>query len=398
MISSTIRYLFDALAHTLFKKVPPSKPVDLDETSFYKTALNHGISGIVYYAIKDEKALKEETMRRFERDCYQTVQRSADQQYNLKKVIEVLNLHEINHVLMKGEVLRQIYPYPDMRQMGDVDMLVNEEDLPKIHELMKNIGFHFVSESDNHHVFVKSGLMIEFHNKLMPSRHPIWEDFFQSAFENTILLRESTYQFTYEYHLVYLIAHIAKHFKSQGSGIRSIFDIAVYIHAYDSLIDYSLVREYLRALHLTQFFDTVIELVYRWFHVESARFDANHILNDSLYEEVTQFILQCGTYGYSDENRGDAVSVGIEADKANSSIQKGRIRYIWRLAFPKASALRYKYKYLNKRPWLLPIAWAKRFWNLIFKRRNKAKRIRNVFTKDDDIRKIMNMYRSIGLL
>jgi len=240
--------------------------------------------------------------------------------------------------------------------------------------------------------------MIEFHQKLMTAKNQVFDDFFQTAFEHTEKLQESTYQFTYEYHLVYLIAHIAKHFKSQGSGIRSVFDIAVYINTYDFLIDYTLVGEYLDVIKLRQFFETILSLVKEWFHIESRTYEISSEINPDTLGDLTEFIVRCGTYGYSEEHRGDAVSIGIEAKTKNQSIQKGRIAYIMRLAFPKPSALKYKYKYLEKYPYLVPIAWINRFFNLIFKRKNKKRRIKNVFTKDQDIKKMMKLYKEIGLL
>lgn len=398
MSSPTSTILVDLLKKTIKPTTKVIIPTDFQAKTFYKLAVSHGISGLLYYPCKEITGIQPELMKKLEDDCLQTVARSSDQQYHLQIVKEALNLHSMNHVLMKGELLRRIYPYPDMRLMGDVDILVNQEDLPQIHDIMKNIGFLFVSESENHHVFVKSSLMIEFHPKLMPSKHTVYDEFFQSAFEHIVKIEESTYQFTYEYHLVYLIAHIAKHFKSQGSGIRSIFDIAVYIHTYDYLIDYEKVRSYLKAIGLGLFFDTIYTLVKHWFGVTSNHYEVVHEIDAKTMEEMAEFVIQCGTYGYSEDHIGDAVSVGIEASNNNTSIKKGRLRYLIRLVFPKPNALKYKYKTLEKYPYLVPWFWFVRILELIFKKKNKKRRMKNVFTKDQDIKQIMNLYQKIGLL
>lgn len=59
---------------------------------------------------------------------------------------------------------------------------------------------------------------------------------------------------------LYLLAHLAKHLKNGGAGIRQILDIWLYLQKEDDGLDKAYLRESLKALELEKLHTTIKEL------------------------------------------------------------------------------------------------------------------------------------------
>lgn len=133
---------------------------------------------------------------------------------------------DISVVLLKGiSISAALYEPPHHRVMGDIDILVAENDVPKIHAILRAIGYGPRSRgrsprlSEHHHhlpevVHPTTGISIEVHSALMSRTGIAEEPIFQpSAFMTQ--LQESDFagcpcaRFSPEYQFVYTIGHWA---------------------------------------------------------------------------------------------------------------------------------------------------------------------------------------------
>jgi len=64
----------------------------------------------------------------------------------LKMVKEALDTAEISFVLLKGYGLAQLYPNPEVRQSGDVDILVGKKNFEKAKDMLRNLPGVFTYE------------------------------------------------------------------------------------------------------------------------------------------------------------------------------------------------------------------------------------------------------------
>ena len=70
-------------------------------------------------------------------------------------------------------------------------------------------------------------------------------------------------------------------------------------------------------------------------------------------------LLRGGIYGAADRDRLHSSSMTLNAVSAD---KKGkRSSGVWQAAFPSAKALSNRYPYLQRQPYLLPVAWVSRF-------------------------------------
>lgn len=86
----------------------------------------------------------------------------------LSTVEKLLNEHSVKYMLLKGSVIRNLYPKQLMRQMSDVDILYDVAKRGDVFEIMDSLGYPKPFESGNSDDFHKKPYYtFEFHNRLL---------------------------------------------------------------------------------------------------------------------------------------------------------------------------------------------------------------------------------------
>ena len=68
---------------------------------------------------------------------------------------------------VKGYYLRKLYPVPELRTFGDIDMLIHREDRQKVHELMLSLGYSVKQNWEPTYSYIKGAEYYEIHTNLM---------------------------------------------------------------------------------------------------------------------------------------------------------------------------------------------------------------------------------------
>lgn len=176
---------------------------------------------------------------------------------------------------------------------------------------------------------------------------------FTDAFENAYALGASPFdlRMNNDYHLAYLIAHIAHHFKFYGAGLRMILDLAVILNT--TKIDISRVLDILSKINLDTFAREILGVCFRWFSL-GRDFGRN-------VTKTEEYLLKCGAFGSLTENTGAIVArKDLEDGKSISSPLLTKMR----LAFPSYNRMKNipYIRFIEGRPWLTPYAWCYRFF------------------------------------
>ena len=84
----------------------------------------------------------------------------------------ILNQFEeagIETLVVKGIIMKEVYPQDYMRKMCDIDIMVRQKDFKRATNIMKNLGFDKFYDHEKHLVFTKNSLiLVEMHRKLIP--------------------------------------------------------------------------------------------------------------------------------------------------------------------------------------------------------------------------------------
>ena len=189
-------------------------------------------------------------------------------QLELKRIlvaaVTALRSKGIEPVLLKGFSLARLYPNPDLRQFGDIDLYVG---IGQFHEACAvlrslpgcynwgdevDVGRHYNIEFGRHPMEVhrESADVVNPEEQVVYTKiehdglveHPQHVDF--EGFDLVVPSKELDVFFTF--------FHAWNHFTTSGVGWRQISDVAMTLHAYQGQFDSSKLRSWLDEMHLME--------------------------------------------------------------------------------------------------------------------------------------------------
>lgn len=378
-----------------------NEDVKLDNPNFdalYKIAKFHSLTNILYYALM--KYIDKNTSSNIDSKIIEALNKanklelskSATQECEMEILKEELEKRSIRYALLKGSVIKYMYPSYDMRSMADIDIYIDKEKSKEIKKMMIDLGYDVESYlKGNHDAYMKVPFMnVEMHRDLMNecySYHVYYKDFFKR-----LHLKENSnfeYEFSKEDYYIYMIAHAAKHFSNGGMGIRNVIDEYIYLNAYENSLDYNYIDTELEKLGLNRFESNLKKLAKCWFSEEK--------INEEDLETINlmgDFIIESGTYGTVTHS----VLNKLMGEATYKSIKANKFKYLLNRAFPPYSVMVGRNPSLKKWKILLPWFYFTRLLKFIFKK-NKNIDAELATTKnasDADIEKNKKIHEDVG--
>ena len=130
-----------------------------------------------------------------------TVFRSVLLKEEVKLFSARMEEEKIPYAFFKGYELRELYPVPELRTMGDVDVLVRDEDLERTAEVLCGLGYQKEEGGGAVWAFKKDNFTYEVHRRLAFGSY--WNDvdyegYFAAAFDRLTTGEGSRRYFTPE--------------------------------------------------------------------------------------------------------------------------------------------------------------------------------------------------------
>lgn len=334
-----------------------------------KLTKEHSISAYLYQVSKDDK---------YKKFYLGSALINSAMDKEMEKITSCFSKQDIEHVVMKGFYLKSFYPNPNLRVMGDVDILIQPSKIKQVSKYMKELGFKLISKDSHHWEFCKGKMHVEIHHSLVGNESPYYKCF-SHPFDNVEKLAGSTYFFQPNYHLKFVLAHYAKHlYVGGGAGIRPLCDVYVILNSFD--IDFKKLEEDLKELHLFDFWQTILTALFVIFDYQKISFVKNEHINDFL-----QFTLDSGIHGFALENNQFQHQVVARG---------GKIKIIFSRWFIPIKSIQGIYPW-SKMVILLPFAYICRFFSLMVKKSNRLKELASL--DKNEIKKTKEFYQKIGL-
>ena len=327
----------------------PEITTEYNATKLYDLAKAQSVSGIVGYML-NKYGVKEivEADKRFTDIFDKIVTQLVRKEFYAQEILKILNENEIPHIIFKGLVVKNLYPVPELRTFGDVDIIISEKDREKSHQIMCGLGYKWeLMDGGDVYAYKKGAEHYEFHITLNSDKTKLSEQM-NNFWDYTKPVSGFTYEFLDEFHLCYLISHIDKHVYSSGAGVRMYLDIALFFKKLGSSLDFEKVREVLRECELEDFFDSVVFLCNKWFETELK--PAKEI-SEEVYEEFCRYTFRGGVFG-SRSNANVEVRQSV-----NAKGKSHKLSVIVTHIFPPYREVRRLYTFFNGKPYLLPAGW-----------------------------------------
>lgn len=335
-----------------------SLPGDFDLEQALPLIKKHQLGNLIYYgAVNCGMDSKSPVMQELFSITYKSMIVDERQRAELQKLMSAFDANRIHYMPVKGVLMKALYPKPDMRIMGDADILIKLDQYDRIRPLMLELGYVEKLESDHELIWQKPSLYLELHKRLIPSYNYDYAAYYGDGWQLGRPCEDNPcrYEMTDEDQMIYLFTHFAKHYRDGGIGVRHMLDLYLYRKAKPNLDLQYMTRE-LEKLQLNSFFENIYRTLAVWF--DGAQ-------DDELTEQITAFIFRSGAYGAHDTHQ---IAQGIR-DKANEGGSTKQVkRRAWlRLIFLPYGSMCEKYPVLRKAPVLLPIMWVVRWFTALFK-------------------------------
>ena len=192
--------------------------------SLYALSKKHDMTQIIVSPLERMSTLKTEyaVTEKFKKALFTAIYRYEKSNYDLGQICELFAKEGIDHMPLKGSVIRNYYPKPYLRTSCDLDVLVKEEDLERAAALLVEKLGYVRGGKGQHDVSLTtpSGGQLELHFTLLESGFKDSKEL-QTIWQNGEIFEASPhrYEMTFEMFLFFHIYHTAKHFVHGGCGI-----------------------------------------------------------------------------------------------------------------------------------------------------------------------------------
>lgn len=263
----------------------------------------------------------------------------------------------IRHVVLKGTKIAELYPDPAMRQMADVDILFecpNVATRAAVKKLMVNLGFTVEQyEWDNEDIYMKAPVStFEMHTMLFPGMDKSEGSYYADIWKRVVPAGSGhACSLTPTDLYIYTVAHIYKHYRIGGCGLRTLSDLYAldFLHGeVQDAIDRRAVAHELAAIGADDFESEMRSLSWQ---LLSDPYHVNTALDslDSTLRRDLAYLVGSGTYG-TIQNMVDNELEKMEAGNARSRV----VRYTLRRLFPPVSRIVVELPFLDRHRWLIP--------------------------------------------
>lgn len=291
---------------------------------------------------------------------------SEAQMKTVEQLCAAFEEHGIDYMPLKGCRMKALYPKPELRIMGDADILIRMEQYDRIRPIAKGLGLTEQHESDHEYVWQSDALYLELHKRLIPSYNPDYYAYFGDGWRLAKRQRGCRYAMSPEDEFIFQFVHFAKHYRDGGIGCRHVLDLWVYLRSCPQM-NMSYIRAELDKLRLLEFYENTRQLLEFWFESGES--------NDRT-EFMTDFIFDSGSWGKWESH---VLSTEVRSAKIAGSIRGGKVRSILRAAFPARKDMMAIYPVLKRVPWLLPVIWPVRWVDVVLFRRDNIRKRQQAF-------------------
>ena len=392
--------LLRAFVHEALLTEPEMQAVNQNLPQILHLAELHKIRGIwAYqtreYARKHPDAIEPEIAEAAERIFAVVAQKAVISEKKYQELSGQLSRMGIDHLPFKGILVKDLYPVPELRTFGDIDIVIRPEDRERSHALMQQLHYRATVDFEPVYIYEREREVYEIHTSIMAvnmTNRADYIGYFQNLWKYAKETDNHVWAFTPEFHFVYLISHIAKHIYGSGAGIRMYLDLAFYIKHMGKTMDWAWIQAEVKKLALDRFFYLTLDATKRWFGVELPITVPE--TEEALFQRFTDFTMESDVFGYTGRSRGEQ-----EVFKAGVHAKDGvRYQALKKSLFPSANVLKSRYTYLQNHPWLLPVAWVDRLIRNAGSLERKLEESKEILTvKDETIQERNEFYHKIGL-
>ena len=331
---------------------------------------------IIWNGVKD-LYLPDGWIERFKDGCTGDIYSFVARDYAIESIIGLFEEAHVPYVLLKGSVIRDLYPEKWLRTCCDVDILIREEDVDRAVALLEQKTDLRVEKRNYHDIsMMNSQIHLELHFSIKENMDNI-DGLLSRVWDYALPTESSLYVLTPEYQLFHTVAHMSYHIAHGGIGVRAFLDLWLLLNK--TSYNKDILADMCRTSGIHQFYETCCEITEVW-------------MDGKDHTEVTSaleaYCLHGGVFGSAESN-----------EVAKQRKHKG-ITYLLSRVFVSGKVLREVHPELRRKPHLIVLYQIKRWFGLFKKekRQRVISAVRQAQSADKDkIDSFDKLLTSIGL-
>ncbi len=350
------------------------------------------VSAIVYSAIKDFDDVPNDLSDSLKSEFMRIVMKMSKYSSVLDIIVKNLDESNITYAVAKGKSIAKYYPEEELRDMGDIDILVPIEAYDEAKNLFKSFSYEKEDQvsDDYEFTFVLNGVDIELQKNMAHKKNLSGKVDYAQFFEDLInhrVVDNGISVIDPKYSFIFNIYHTAQHFYYAGCGVRMLLDIAVMIRYFKDTFDWDEIIETLKQLELFEFAINIFSIIDEWFGI---RIPSSSYKKKEVSDECKEYFINAGIFGRA-INNSDVVNIR----KFN---QGGGKESFVKWAFPSSEYMRETNEWFKNKPKvLLPVAHVIRISKNLRKRGGLVKGTSVMGRTKQDLEKHKAIVKQMGL-
>ena len=359
-LSSEQKLVLDLVAEAYFGKtvVLPQEP---DTEALTVLAEEQAVFPAFYMAMHKHFPADPMMNRRFSRHIasYTTLESAHIE------ICDLLHQNGIAYVVLKGVASASYYKEPILRTMGDIDILVEERDVPRADALLRSVGY--VTKEDitlpkKHFAYIrgagKRGVVCELHRgvKGIPSneRGPAAEKYLANIFSEAQLIKTECGQCLVPsdlHHGIILLLHTLQHMINEGIGLRHLCDWAAFSERFSNDEFLDMFEMPLKEIGLWRFARLLTLCCVKYLGCTPKAWAGT--ADEALLEGIVCDIMAGGDFGVNDRDRYRQIKYITDRERSTVSNSSS----LWQACRSIHAKTKQEYPFFRAHPVFLPVGW-----------------------------------------
>ena len=257
----------------------------------------------------------------------------ANSQNHLLKILS----DKYKYIILKGLTSASYYPNPELRDLGDVDFLIDCNEKDEISDLLINQGYECSGEDNDHHiVFKKPQSHLEMHFEIPGIPYGNIGDkiriFMADALKERVVVSFNngvTQDFSAPdsmRHGLILILHMQHHMLGEGLGLRHLVDWACYVNTTVNQPFWDELITFFKEVGIFVYAAAMTKTCALYLGSACPSWCAD--VSDEICEEIILDIFRLGNFGHKDSEKSRSGSIISDHGKDGTSTKK--FNNLWR--------------------------------------------------------------------
>ena len=357
-VSDTAAYLLQIIRSSLNGEPTPEKPESVTWAQLFSMSKRQSLALLVYDRVRNlENGPQGELLKKWRNWADKMMTKGVNQTLGCAELMDALDRAKIRTLPMKGYYIRTAYPAPELREMMDIDILVEGNLSDEMQSAMRSIGYEQTAAHDLHATYTKKPyLMVEAHSKLLPD-YVGHGDYYQDIWSRVTPEKDrpSICHLSVSDTFIYILLHFVKHFtKNSSCGIRFAIDFYTYCRYYEKEMDWAYIWKELEKLGVKDLAEDVLGLGQAWFG------------NGEMTQRQMEMGMRMASGGVFGSREGRDHNQIMNYAAKSGSVRIGKLKFFLSAVFPPLEEMKRTRPALQKAPILLPFFWIGRGFKILF--------------------------------